>query len=120
MSSRLVVSITNARNNPDSATVGFVIANAALAAGKEAFIWLSLEGVFLAQQGYADGIHAEGFKPLSELITSFGDNGGHIVVCTPCFKNRHLDESKLVKNAALAGGARLVELLSQDASCISY
>jgi hypothetical protein len=35
MASKLVVSITNARNNPDSATVGFVVANAGVPLGWE-------------------------------------------------------------------------------------
>lgn len=118
--SKLVVSITNARNNPDSATVGFVVANAGIAAGQEVYVWLSLDGVYLSQQGYADGIQVEGFKPLSELITSFVDNGGQVITCPPCFKSRGLDEGKLVRNAVLAGGARLVEILGQGAACVSY
>ena len=119
MSSRLVVSITNGKNNVDSATVGVVVANAGLAAGKEVFIWLSLDGVYLSQQGYVDGVHVDGFQPLTDLIASFAENGGQMIVCPPCFKTRSLDEAKLVKNAVLAGGARLVEVM-QDASCISY
>jgi len=118
--SKLVVSITNAKNKPDSATVGFVVANAGIAAGQEVYIWLSLDGVYLSQKGYADDIAVEGFKPLAELIQTFVGNGGQVIVCPPCFKARNLADDQLVENAVLAGGARLVELLSQDAACISY
>lgn len=120
MSSKLVVSVTNARNYPDSATAAFVIANAGIAAGQEVYVWLSLEGVYLSQKGYADGVQVEGFKPLAELIDSFVSNGGQVVVCTPCFNTRKLSQDNLIANAVLAGGARLVEILSQGAACISY
>lgn len=117
--SRLVVSITNAKNNPDSASVGVVVANAGLAAGQEVFVWLSLDGVYLAIKGYADGIHTEGFKPLTELLDAFVSNGGQIIICTPCFNARKLNAEDLLPNAALAGGAKLIEVM-QGASCISY
>lgn len=118
--SKLVVSITSAKNKPDSATVGFVVANAGIAAGQEVHIWLSLDGVYLSQKGYADDVTVEGFKPLAELIQTFVNNGGQLIVCPPCFKARGLTEDKLVENSVLAGGARLVEILSQGAACISY
>jgi predicted peroxiredoxin len=117
---KLVVSITNAKNNTDSATVGFVVANAGVAAGQEVYVWLSIDGVFLSQKGYADGIHVEGFKPLAELIDTFVSNGGQMLVCPPCFKARGLAEDKLMPNTVFAGGARLVEILGQGAACISY
>lgn len=118
--SKLVVSITSAKNKPDSATVGFVVANAGIAAGQEVYVWLSLDGVYLSQKGYADEVMVEGFKPLAELINTFVSNGGQLIVCPPCFKTRGLAEDQLVANSVLAGGARLVELLSQGAACISY
>lgn len=116
---RLVVSIVNGKNNADSATVGLVVANAGLAAGQEVYVWLSLDGVYLATQGYADGVHTEGFKPLAELIASFLANGGQMLVCPPCFKARGLQEDQLLAGPVFAGGAKLVEVL-QGAASISY
>jgi predicted peroxiredoxin len=118
--STLVVSITHSHDHVDSATVGVVVANAGLAAGQKVYLWLSLEGVHLSQKGYAVGMHAAGFDPLDQLIEKFVNNGGEMIVCPPCFKQRGLSEEKLQKGAVLAGGARLVELLSQGAACISY
>ena len=117
---KLVVSITFAKDNSDKATVAFVIANAGLVSGQETTVFLSVEGVRLSQQGYADDIHEEGFKPLKELIDSFTDNGGQIWACSPCFKKRGLAEDKLVKNCTIVGGAKLVEALSQGAACVCY
>ncbi len=88
--------------------------------GVETVVFLSTEGVHLSQQAYSDSIHEEGFKPLKELIDSFTEAGGTIWVCSPCFKKRDLSEEKLVANATIVGGAKLVEFLSQGASCITY
>jgi len=117
---KLVVSITHAKDNTDKATVAFVVANAGVVSGVETVIFLSTEGVRLAQQGYADDIHEEGFKPLKELMDSFVEAGGIIWVCSPCFKRRNLAEDRLTPNSVIVGGAKLVEYLSQGASCVSY
>lgn len=117
---KLMVSITHARDNSDKATVAFVVANAGVVSGVETVVFLSTEGVYLAQEGYADDIHEEGFKPLKELISSFTENGGQIWVCSPCFKRRGLDEQRLTANTTIVGGAKAVEFLSQGASCMSY
>ncbi len=117
---KMVVSITCAKNDTDKATIGFVVANAGVVSGVETVIFLSTDGVYLSEQGYADSIHEEGFKPLKELIESFTDAGGIIWVCSPCFKKRGLSEEKLIESATIVGGAKLVEFLSQGASCITY
>ena len=97
-----------------------MVANAGIVSGQETIVFLSTEGVYLAEQGYAADIHEEGFKPLAELISSFVDNGGQVWVCSLCFKRRGLSEEKLIKNATIVGGAKLVEVLSQGAASISY
>ncbi len=117
---KMVVSITHAKDNSDKATVGFVVANAGAVSGVETVVFLSSEGVRLAQGDYTADIHEEGFKPLAELIASFVESGGTIWVCSPCFKRRELSEEKLPPNSLIVGGAKLVEFLSQGASCISY
>jgi predicted peroxiredoxin len=120
MANRFCVNLTHAKDNTDKATVGFVIANAALGSGKETLVFLSVEGVRLSQKGYADDIREEGFAPLRELIENFAKGGGSIYVCSPCFKKRKLDENNLVAGASIVGGAKLVEFLAEGSPCVSY
>ena len=117
---KFCVSLTWAKNDSDKATVAFVVANAAVASDKEAMVFLSTEGVRLAVQGYADDVHEEGFAPLRELMTNFVKAGGKIWVCSPCFKRRKLDETRLVAGATIVGGAKLVEFTTAGAACVSY
>jgi predicted peroxiredoxin len=120
MANRFCVNLTCAKDNSDKATVAFVLANAALGSGKETLVFLSVEGVRLAEKGYAADVREEGFAPLAELMDSFAKAGGMIYVCSPCFKKRKLDEHNLVAGATIAGGAKLVEFLSDGGACVSY
>ena len=118
--SKICVSITHAKDDVDKATVGFVIANASIASDQETVVFLSSEGARLAEEGYADDLHEEGFAPLKELITNYAEAGGTIWVCSPGYKKRGLDDGKLINGATIVGGAKLVEYMSQGASCVSY
>lgn len=120
MPGKFCVSLTVAKDNRDKATVGFVVANAALGSGKDTLVFLSTEGVHLSQKGYADDIREEGFAPLRDLMDNFAKAGGKIFVCSPCFKKRKLDENNLVAGAVIVGGAKLVEFLSDGSPCIAY
>lgn len=120
MPGKLMISLTCAKDDTDRTTVAFVIANAAVASDVETVVFLSTEGVRLSQQGYADDVHEEGFKPLKELMDDFAEFGGTLYVCSPCFKKRGLDENNLVAGAAIVGGAKAVEFLVNGASCLTY
>jgi predicted peroxiredoxin len=120
MAGKFCVSLLHAKDNTDKATVGFVIANAALGSEKETLVFLSTEAVRLSQKGYADDIHEEGFAPLKELMANFAAGGGMIYVCSPCFKRRKLNENNLCSGAVIVGGAKLVEFLSDGSPCVSY
>jgi uncharacterized protein len=120
MPGKFVVSCTVAKDNSDKATVSFVVANAALGSGKETVVFLSIEGTRLSQPGYAEEIREEGFAPLKELMDNFAKAGGKIYVCSPCFKKRKLDETKLVPGAVVVGGAKLVEFMGDACPSLSY
>jgi predicted peroxiredoxin len=109
MPGKFVVSLTFAKDNPDKATVAFVIANASAASGQETVVFLTIEGVRLATPGYADDLREEGFAPLKDLMA-----------CSPCFKRRKLDETKLVAGAKIVGGAKLVEFMAGGCPSISF
>lgn len=120
MPGKFVVSLTRAKDDPDRATVAFVVANAAVASDKETVVFLSTEGTRLSQKGYSSDIHEEGFASLAELMSSFAKAGGTIYVCSPCFKKRGLDENNLVEGAVIVGGAKLVEFMGERVPSVSY
>lgn len=120
MPGKFCVSLTHAKDNPDKATVAFVIANASVGSEQETLVFLSTEGVRLAVKGYADDIREDGFLPLAELMRNYAEAGGTIYVCSPCFKRRSLDENNLITGATIVGGAKLIEYLADGTPCVSY
>lgn len=120
MPGKFCVSLTRAKDDADRATVGFVVANAAVASDKETVVFLSIEGVRLSQRGYTDDIHEPGFSPLKELMDNFVKAGGKVWVCSPCFKKRSLKEDALIPGATIVGGAKLVEFLGDGGPSVSY
>lgn len=120
MSGKFVINLVHAKDNADKATVAFVVANAALASDKDTMVFLATEGVRLAVKGYADDIAEEGFAPIKELMNNFVQAGGKIYVCSPCFKKRQLDETKLVQGAIIVGGAKLVEFMGEFCPSLSF
>lgn len=120
MPGKFCISLTCASDNPDKATVAFVIANAAVASDKDTVVFLSTEAVRLAVRGKADVIAEDGFAPLKNLMANFASAGGKIYVCSPCFKRRKLDETNLVAGAVIVGGAKLVEFMGDGCPSVSY
>ena len=121
MAGTFCVTITHCRTDGDKATLGFVVANAALGSEKDTMVFLSSDGVYCAAKGEAEKVD-EGapFAPLKELINKFTAAGGKIMVCTPCMKKRGIAEDELIEGAVPAGGAVLVEWLSAGSPCVAY
>ena len=121
MSKTFCVTIANCKLDPDKATLGFVVANAAQGSEKETLVFLSADGVWCAVRGEMEKVD-EGapFAPLKELVGKFVKAGGKIYVCTPCMKKRGITEDQLVEGAVPAGGAALVEWLSNGSPCVGY
>lgn len=119
MAEKIVYIATHAGEDPERATFPFMMANAALAMDVEAVVVLQGTGVYLAKKGYADHVHASGLPPLKELLKSFLDQGGRLLVCTPCIKDRQISEDDLVDGSTLIAGATLTqELLSAKATLV--
>jgi predicted peroxiredoxin len=121
MAGKFCVTITSCRENEDKVTVGFVVANAAVGSEKETMVFLSTDAVWAAVKGEAEKISIGApFAPLKELIDKFVAAGGRILVCNPCMKKRGIEEGQLIAGASPAGGAALVEWLSQGSPCVGY
>ena len=121
MANTFCVTVTHCRTDGDKATLAFVVANAALGSDKQTMVFLSTDGVWCAVKGEAEKIN-EGppFAPLKELIDKFVAGGGKILVCTPCMKKRSITEDQLIPGATPAGGAALVEWLSNGSPSVGY
>ena len=96
--------------DPDRVATPLVLANCALAADSDVVLWLTMDGVELARKGAAEALSTKSFAPVSELLTSFTENGGRIGICPPCGKSHDLTDEDLISNAEWVGGAAVVAL----------
>lgn len=116
---KVVYICTHAGEDPERASLPFVLANAALAMDLEAVVVLQSTGVFLAKKGYVDNVLAGGLPPLKKLLADFMEQGGKLMVCVPCIKERQIAESDLISGAEPTAAAKLtLELLSANASLV--
>jgi predicted peroxiredoxin len=90
------------------------------ASGKNTMVFLTSEGVRLAEKGVADTIEEEGLQPMAYLVKSYLAGGGILFVCTPCYKKRGYTESDLIDGATRVGAVKLVEFMTNDATGVSY
>jgi len=109
-----------AKDDPERATMPFVLGNVAANADQSAVVLLTIDGVWLATQGYADDIHKEGLPPLKEVIDGFIAAGGQIWACGACTKPRNITEADLIPGARIVTAAKVVECLVSGASTLSF
>lgn len=109
---------THGGENPEKAAMPFAMANAALAMDIKATVVLQGNGVYLARKGYTDNmLPPGGFPPLTKLMKDFIDQGGKLLVCVPCIKERKIEEAAdLIEGAeTTAAGALNVEAMEAKA-----
>ena len=111
---------THGREDPERATLPFIIANVAASAEQSAAVLLTLDGVWLATRGYADDIQKEGFPPLREIIDAFIANGGEIWACGACTKPRGITEEQLIAGAKIVTASMVVEAMVNGAATLCF
>ncbi len=117
---KAVINLTCGHEDADKVTVAFLVATAALTAGKRVTMFLTKEAVRLALPGYADAIESAGAPPVQRLFEQYRDGGGELFVCPICFNARALAEDALVDHARLAGATPLWEWIGDGATVFSY
>lgn len=120
MSNKLIFNCTYGKDSPERATLPFVAANIAAAAGQEAVVLCTIDAVWLGTEGGADGVAQPGLPVLADLYREFVDNGGQVWVCGACAKPRGITEEHLAKGATIVGAAKVVEEVISGAKTVAF
>lgn len=121
MAERIVLMITHGAEDPERATIPFVLATAAQASDVEVLIGLQINGVLLARKGVAETIQAEAFPPLKDLVDIYLENGGQLFVCGPCVKSRGINpESDMLPGAKVVNAATFVKEVTEATNVMVY
>ena len=117
---KLVIISTIGEENPEKATLPFVLATAAQSMDAEVVIILQSSAVVIAKTGEAEKINAKGFMPLKKLLDTFIELGGSLMVCSPCLKERNITADELINGSAIvAAGSVATEVMSAK-SVVTY
>ena len=116
----IMVHNTHGKDDIERASLTFVVGNTALNSKQRTTILLTIEGVWVATQGYTDGLQANGFAPLSDLVQQFVANGGELWVCGACAKPRNITQEQLIDGGQIVGAATAVEALVNGAQTLCF
>ena len=117
---KIIAHGTYGKEDPERATLPFIVGNVAATADQDTAVLLTIEGVRLATKGYADGVQKDGFQPLTDLIASFVENGGEIWVCGACTKPRGIGDDDMIAGARIVTAAFVVEQLAAGAATLEW
>ena len=78
---KVLVNLATGLEDHERVTVAFLVATAALNAGKQVGIWMTKEAVRLALPGHALGVACDGCPPLERLFEQFAEGGGELLPC---------------------------------------
>jgi uncharacterized protein involved in oxidation of intracellular sulfur len=117
---KIVYVATHFKDSPEKAMLPFVLSNASFAMDVQPLIIVQGEGVNLAVKGKAAEINHAPFDPLEKLFASYAEQGGRLLVCSPCLKARGYTEADLVPNAKIVGAAKVIEEITSAKTVLSY
>lgn len=120
MATKILLNATHGKEDPERATLPFIVGNVAATADQETVLLLTLDGVWLATKGYADDVHKEGFQPLGEVLRALVANGGQIWACGACTRPRGITEADLIDGAKIVTAANVVEYMAGGASSLTF
>jgi len=117
---KLVIFGTHGPEDPERASLPFVIGNAALVMEVKVTVMLQGTAVILAKEGCYEHVFAAGLPPLKDLVDSFIEQGGTLLICTPCIQERKITSNMLVEMAKPVKAARAVMEILEATNVMTY
>jgi len=117
---KLVIISTVGNENPEKATLPFVIGAAAQATDVEVVIILQSNSVVLAKQGEAEKVVAKGLMPVKTLIETYVEMGGKLLLCSPCLKERNITKDDLIDGCEIIAAGTVVSEVMSAKSVLTY
>jgi len=117
---KITIIATHGAEDPERATLPFVVANAAQAMDTKAVVVLQGYAVTLAMQGAAEHVFAAGLPAFKDLLDSYMKQGGELLVCTPCIKERQISPETLIPGARTIAAGRVVQECLESQATLNY
>jgi len=118
---KLIIMVTHGPEDPERATIPFVMGVAALASEIDVTLGFQASGVLLVRKGCAEHVFAAGFPPLKELMDAYIEEGGRMFVCGPCVQSRQIDpEQEFIEGPIVVNAATFVAECTEATNTLIY
>jgi len=111
---------TYGEDNPEKATIPFILATGAMAMEVIPVIILQSNAVMLAVKDFAEKIIFKEGISLKQLINNYTEAGYKLLLCGPCVEKRNLQEKDFIDGAMIIGAARVTEEVLSSVNVITY
>jgi uncharacterized protein involved in oxidation of intracellular sulfur len=112
--------VTHAADDPELATLPFMLATGAMTMDVAPVVILQAEGVRLALPGGAEAAAAPGLAPVADLMGAVLAGGYRIMVCSPCMTNRGIAEDQLLPGFFVGGAGQVVQEMLECENFLRY
>jgi predicted peroxiredoxin len=121
MAEKLILMCTHGPEDPERATIPFVMATTAQASNVEVVLGFQVTGVLLVVKGVAEHIFAAGFPPLKDLLDAYVEAGGKLLVCGPCVQSRKINsQEEFIAEATVVNAATFVKEITEATNVLVY
>jgi hypothetical protein len=118
MTDKYLINCQYGGDDIEKATVAMIVAGAASAMNGETAVFMTGESVRMATKGGVDGLAAEGYPSLTELLEAYVENDGQLWVCPACAGARGIKAEDLIAGAEIGGAARTIGYINDGAKVI--
>jgi len=118
--SKLLIITTFGPENPEKATLPFVLATASQALDIEVTMFLQSSAVVLAKKSEAEKVNSAGFQPLKEMLDTFLEMDGKLYLCSPCLNERNIAKEELIDGAQIGAAGTLVDSVMNATQVVTY
>lgn len=116
----ILIQGTHAADDPEKATLPFIVGNVAATADQDTVVFLTSEAVRMATRGYADEVSFADHPPTGRILADFVSNGGRVWACGACTGPRGITSVDLVDGVTIVTAANLAEALADGARSVAF
>jgi uncharacterized protein len=117
---KVLIGLTHASDEPENVLLAYLMGVEALRAGKEARMWLTMDAVNLAVEGFAATISVPGAPAIADLHAEYVERGGRFFACPVCVKLRQLEDASWIDASEVKGAPSVYEFTDGGALVFNY
>jgi len=108
----LLFPCTHAADDPERATVPFILAATAAVSGHRAIVVCSIEGAWMATDRIVEAEDPD-LPPVTDLRQQLLAAGGEVWCCSACAVKRGLTQDDLAEGCVIVGAATIIAALAE-------